>query len=125
MKLPPDVEREGLKAYEQAAAFERLRGWRLGLSYAVFTLIPLLNGVLMWKMGHATMAVLNVLAALFFVAGCWFHWRGLRVRYAKNLALLAELEGVYGDKLPWIEVERHFAAVEELRRELAREEEKF
>ena len=48
MPLSPDIEARGMKAYEQARAFERLRSWRLPLSYVVFALIPALSGAWMW-----------------------------------------------------------------------------
>ena len=121
MTPTPEIEEQGLKAYEQAGAFERLRGWRLPLSYVIFSLIPILNGMMMWKMGHHTMAMLNFLTALFFVAGSWFHWKRLCARYAKNLELLREMEAKYGDKLPWMEVEQHLAAMEQLTRDLEEE----
>jgi len=35
--------------------------------------------------------------------------------------LLAKLEATYGDALPWVQVENHFAALEELKREIAKE----
>ena len=48
--MTPQIETEGLRAYEQARAFERLRSWRLPLSYVVFPLIPMLIGIGMWQM---------------------------------------------------------------------------
>jgi len=121
MKVPPQVESEGLKAYEQAGAFERLRSWRLPLSYVILALIPMLSGFVIWRFGHPAMAALSFLAALFFALSTWFHWRNLKARYANNLAMLKKLEQKYGDKLPWIEMENHFAAMEQLKRDLAKE----
>ena len=40
-------------------------------------------------------------------------------QYAENRALLEKLESTYGDALPWVQVEQHFAALEELKREIA------
>jgi hypothetical protein len=37
--------------------------------------------------------------------------------------LLATLESEYGDDLPWIQVEKHFAELEKLKREMAAETE--
>jgi hypothetical protein len=42
-------------------------------------------------------------------------------RYTKNLRLLAEQEKVYGDQLPWVQVEKHLAALDRLKRELEQE----
>jgi len=121
MKLTPEIEAKGLKAYEQVRAFERLRSWRLPVSYAVFTLIPVLNGAGLWRLGYTTMAALNFLAVILFGAGAWFHWKRLGARYAKNLQVLEEMEAAYGDQLPWIQVENHFAALERLKQELEEE----
>ena len=124
MKPSPEIEIKGLKAYEQAGAFERLRTWRLPLSYAVFVLIPVVNGVLLLKYEHVAMAWGNFICAVLFSCFGWWHWLRLKARYAKNLQLLAELEHLYGEQLPWVQVEKHFAALEELQRELAEERER-
>ena len=121
MTLTPEIEAKGLKAYEQVCAFERLRSWRLPLTYAVFALIPALSGAVMWQYGQPTMAELNFLAAVLFAWAQWFHWKRLRANYVKNVQVLAKLEEAYGDQLPWIRVENHFAALERLKRDLAEE----
>lgn len=118
MKLTPEIEVKGLKAYEQVCAFERLRSWRLPLTYVVFPLIPLLTAEGLWRLGYSTMARLNFAAAVLFCVGGWVHWKRLNALYAKNLQVLAELEGVYGDQLPWVKVENHFAALARLKQEL-------
>ena len=108
-----------MKAYEQARAFERLRSWRLPLSFTVFALIPALSGAWLWSTGHMLLAGLNFFAA---VALAWlgrFQGKQLRARYANNLRLLAELKAEHGDQLPWIQVEKHFATLEQLKREIA------
>jgi len=105
-----------MKAYEQARAFERLRSWRLPLTYAVFALIPALSGAAMWWLGHSMMAWLNFLVAVVLAWLGRFQWKQLRARHARNLRLLAELKAEYGDQLPWIQVENHFAALELLQR---------
>ena len=117
MALTPEIEARGMKAYEQARAFERLRSWRLPLSYAVFALMPVLGGVAMWATRRPLLAGFNFLGALFLVGIEWSHWRKLRARHAGNVRLLAELKEQYGDELPWIQVENHFAALEKLKRE--------
>src|ERR1039458_6816557 len=119
MKLAPEDETRGMKAYEQARAFERLRSWRLPLTYIVFALVPALSGAWMWAIGHTMMAGLNFLAAVFLAWMGRSQWKQLRARHARNLRLLAELKAEYGDLLPWIAVENHFAALEQLKREIA------
>ena len=61
----------------------------------------------MWRLG-------------FFLA--WmgrFQWRQLQARYGRNLRLLAQLKaGAWGRRLPWIQVEKHFAELEKLKREM-------
>src|SRR5450755_1621386 len=116
MELTPDIEARGMKAYEQARAFERLRSWRLPLTFIVFALVPALSGALMWSLGHTTMAWLNFFVAVVLAWLGRFQWKQLRARHARNLRLLAELKAEYGDELPWIQVENHFAALELLRR---------
>jgi signal transduction histidine kinase len=119
MALTPDIEARGMKAYEQARAFERLRSWRLPLSFAVFALIPALSGAWMWAIGHTMMAWLNFVAAVVLAWLGRFQWKQLRARHARNLGLLAALKAEYGDQLPWIQVENHFAELEKLKREIA------
>jgi hypothetical protein len=119
MALTPETEASGMKAYEQARAFERLRSWRLPLSYTVFALIPALSGAGMWATGHTMLAGFNFLAAVVLAWIVWSHWKRLCARYAENLRLLAGLKAEYGDQLPWIAVENHFAKLEKLKRELA------
>ena len=121
MKLTPEIEVKGLKAYEQVCAFERLRTWRLPLSYVVFALIPLLNGEALWLLGHQSVAHLNFLLAILFTGGGWLHWKRLNARYQKNLQVLTEMESAYGDQLSWIKVENHFAALDRLKQEIADE----
>ena len=119
MSVPPDIEARGLTAYEQARAFERLRGWRLPVSYGVFVLLPVVLGIFAWIEGRTVMAVVNGLVALFLVVVSGLHCQRLKMRYGENLRLLAELEEKYGDQLPWVQVEKHFAALEELKREVS------
>lgn len=121
MKLSPETEARGMRAYEQTRAFERLRSWRLPLTFVMFALVPALSGALMWSSGHTTLAWLNFIAAILLAWMGRFQWKQLRARHARNLRLLAELKAEYGDQLPWIQVENHFAALEELKREIAEE----
>jgi type VI protein secretion system component VasK len=123
MKPSPEVETKGLRAYEQARAFERLRTWRLPLGYVVFVLVPALNGAVMWELGHRRLAALSFLALLVLALVSWLHWMWLRKGYAANLKLLAELEAAHGDQLPWRQVEKHLAELEQLKRDLAQERE--
>lgn len=119
MALNSEDEARGMKAYEQARAFERLRSWRLPLTYVVFALIPALSGAWMWALGHMILAGLNFLAAVLLAWMGRFQWRQLRARHARNLRLLAELKAEYGDELPWVRVENHFAELEKVKREIA------
>jgi hypothetical protein len=121
MKLTPQAESEGLRAYEQVRAFENLRSWRLPLSYLLFSLIPMATGIGLLKMGHTTMGEWHLAGALLFMAGSCFHWHWLLKRYARNLQLLAAQERLYGDQLPWVQVEKHLAALDRLKRDLERE----
>jgi signal transduction histidine kinase len=121
MALSPDIEARGMKAYEQARAFERLRTWRLPLTFIIFALIPALTGAYMWATGHQFMAWLNFIAAILLSWMGRFQWKQLVARHARNLRLLAELKAEHGDALPWIQVENHFAELERIKRELAEE----
>jgi hypothetical protein len=121
MKPTAEIEAKGTQAYEQARAFERLRTWRLPVTYIVFPILPLIIGVVVLEMGHETMAMLQFGVAILFAIGAWFQWRRLLTRYARNVELLAELEREYGDQLPWIQVENYFAELEDLRREMEEE----
>ncbi len=118
MALQPDDEARGLKAYEQARAFERLRSWRLPLSFIVCAVAPALTGIWMWALGHMILAGLNAAIAVFLAWIGRFQWKQLRARYARNLRLLAQMKAEHGDALPWIQVENHFAELEKLKREI-------
>jgi Flp pilus assembly protein TadB len=122
MSLRPEDEAAGLKAYEQARAFERLRTWRLPVSFAVCALVPALSGVWMAVLGHVILTVLNFAIALFLAWVGWFQWMRLRARYARNLRMLSQLYAEHGNALPWVQVENHLAEMEKLKRELAEEE---
>jgi len=121
MKLPPQLENEGLRAYEQVRAFEGLQRRRLPLIYCGVTLLFAISGgaLLWWDRPEVAMMCLwmAILYPLLFV----FNWRRLRARDGKNRRLLAELEAQYGEQLPWLQVERHFAALDQLQWDLAEE----
>jgi hypothetical protein len=117
MAPTPEIEAKGMKAYEQARAFERLRSWRLPLAYAVFALVPALSGLGLWAMGHTPLAGFGFLATAVLAGIEWSHWKTLRSNHARNLRLLAELKADYGDELPWVQVENHFAALEKLKQD--------
>jgi len=118
MPLRPEDEARGLKAYEQARAFERLRSWRLPVTFAVFALIPAASGVWMWTLGHTILAGFNLATAVFLAWMGRFQWKQLRARYARNMRLLDQMKAEHGDQLPWIQVEKHFAELEKLKREM-------
>ena len=119
MALSPDTEARGMKAYEQACAFERLRSWRLPLNLVVFALVLAVSGAWMRATGHTTMAALDFFAAVLLAWMGWSQWKRFRARHARNLRLLEELKAEYGDELPWIQVENHFTELERLKREMA------
>jgi hypothetical protein len=119
-KIPPQIEARGLLAYEQARAFESLERKRplLFFIYGVLALFCLGTGGEAMTLHRYFGAALALASGLFVALTPWLHWRGLRARYAVNLALLAGLKREYGEVLPWLEMERHFAALEKLQQEL-------
>ena len=119
MKPTPDMEARGMKAYEQTRAFERLRSWRLPLTFTICAVIPALSGAWMWALGHTILAWVNFAVAVVLAWLARFQWKQLVRRHARNLRLLADMKAEYGDQLPWVQVENHFAALEALQRELA------
>jgi hypothetical protein len=121
MEMKPTLEQEakGMKAYEQARAFERLRSWRLPVTFCFFPLLAAGSGAMLWSYGQATLAWLNFIAAIGLAWMARFQWKQLVARHANNLRLLANLRKEYGEELPWVQVENHFAALAELRREIA------
>jgi hypothetical protein len=121
MKPEPEIEMRGLKAYEQVRAFERLRTWRLPVIYAAAPIVPAGFGVAMLRMGHPGWFAVGAGAAMFVAIRVWLEWKRLHRLYGENLTLLAKLEAAYGDALPWVQVENHFAALEEIQREVAEE----
>jgi len=121
MALPPEIETKGLKAYEQARAFERLRTWRLPVTYCVFVLLPVVMGFAAMAMRHFGIGAAQFGAAILIAVGVWVQWLRLERRYAQNVAVVAELEKTYGDQLPWVQMNQHFAELEKLREELAQE----
>jgi hypothetical protein len=120
-KPTADVESKGLKAYEQVRAFERLRTWRLPLVYAVAPIVPAVLGVAAWRLGYPALFAAGAAFSVFMAVRVWLEWKRLHRDYEENLVLLAKLEATYGDALPWVQVEKHFAALEELQREIAEE----
>src|SRR5882757_256791 len=125
MKPTAEIEAKGLKAYEQALAFERLRTWRLQVALTIFPLIPLLVGAWLWHQGHEGWAWANFIATALLAYKGRCQWRFLAAQYADNRRLLRELESDYGDQLSWVQVENHFAALEEIKREVAGERTDF
>jgi hypothetical protein len=118
-KPTPEVEAKGLKAYEQARAFERMRTWRLPVTYAAAPVLPTLLGLALWGRGYPALFAAALCFSVFLVVRVLMEWRRLKQQYADNLTLLSRLETKYGDALPWVQVENHFAALEELKREIA------
>jgi len=121
MKLTPEIEAKGLKAYEQVCAFEALRRRKLPWIYTGFSLLLAALGVLMLRHDQLKLAEAFLLGAVLFAWGSGWSWRKLMARYAVNVQVVNELEKTYGDQLQWVKVEKHFAALAKLQRELAME----
>ena len=104
------------------AAFEALQERHLPWIYAGFALAMGVMGGKIFLLGHETMAAFLVMGGILF--GFWTHrhWQDQKRRYAENVKLLTDLEGTYGDDLPWIQVEKHFEALAKLEEELAEED---
>lgn len=124
MKAPPQIEAQGLRAYDQVCAFERLQGRRLPVIYCGITLLIVICGFALMIIDLPVWALICLVLAIFFSVMAWFNWRKLKRGYAKNLAFLAELESTYGDELPWLEVEKHLAALEQLKSNLEEEKQR-
>jgi ABC-type bacteriocin/lantibiotic exporter with double-glycine peptidase domain len=124
MKPPPQVETEGLRAYEQARAFEGLQRRRLPLLYCAMTLLFVISGGAMLAWDRPYGAIMALVMAVVYPVLALFNWRRLRKRHEKNQHLLADLEARYGEQLPWLQVERHLAALQQLQDELAQEKRK-
>ena len=118
-KPTAEIEARGLKAYEQARAYERLRAWRLPVTYALPPVGLVALALAAWWRGEPWLTAVSLGMALFVSVRLGMERKRLRQLYADNLALLAKLETAYGDALPWVQVENHFAALEELKREIA------
>jgi hypothetical protein len=121
--MTPEIREQGLHAYEQARAFEQLRRRRVPLIYALVPLLFILFGLLAEKLNRGPLAEDCFASAALIGICAWWNWQRLRALYARNLALLANLESQHGESLPWLEVERHFAALDKLNAELAKETE--
>ncbi len=114
-----EIEARGLKAYEQARAFERLRTWRLPLVYGGAAAVPLFLAYAAWRSGDTGIAGMGIGFSVFVFFLVVMQWRRLLRQHAENRALLEKLEATYGNALSWVQVEQHFAALEELKREVA------
>jgi ABC-type bacteriocin/lantibiotic exporter with double-glycine peptidase domain len=124
MKAPPQVEAEGLRIYDKICAFERLRRRRLPAIYCGITLLIVMSGFALMFIDRPLWALTCLVLAIFFSGMAWLNWRKLTQGYGKNLDILTELENTYGEDLPWIQVEKHLAALEQLKSNLE-EEKKF
>jgi hypothetical protein len=119
VKPPAEIVEEGLRAYEQAGAFERLRRRHaLVFFYSLSPLGLLVLGWVVGDLGHAALAYACLAGAILSALVMGWNWRRLA---ARHLALLDRLEKKYGDDLPWLEVERHMAALERVVSDLERE----
>src|ERR1700733_12829403 len=95
-KPTTEIEAQGLKAYEQARAFERIRAWRLPVTYSVPSVLLMLLGVAAWMTHHLFLSAAAFGLAPLVAVRMWFEWRRLLRLYGKNLALLTRLESAYG-----------------------------
>jgi hypothetical protein len=120
-KPSAEIEAAGLLAYEQAGAFETVHRRRLPLLYSVVTLLYMAGAIALLRLGHRNAAHFCLGMGIFLPLFFWWTWRRQESRYHANLRLLADLEKEYGEALSWIQVERHFEALEKLQRELALE----
>jgi hypothetical protein len=119
--LPPEVEKEGWRAYEQARAFEHLRRKRVPEIYAVFFVLLTIATFLVALYHPRSMMALGAFAVMVILCVLgWQKWLSLRMRHTVNLHLLEDWKARYGPDLPWLEVERHMVAVAELQAELKR-----
>jgi hypothetical protein len=121
-KLPTEIEKEGWTAYEQARAFENLRRKRVPEIYAcIFVIVTVATFVIAVTHPRSLMAVGGFGGAVIYAAVGWLKWSALQVRHTHNVRRLEELQKQYGMNVPWLEVERHLAALAELQGELGRD----
>ena len=122
MKPSAEICEQGLRAYEQVGAFERMRPQR-GL-VASCILAPAVFIALAWaavKYHHVYLGVGCIADAFIVAALSLWQWHRLRTRHERNIALLASLERQFGPDLPWLEVERHMAALKRIVADIDRE----
>lgn len=117
MKPTPEIEAQGLKAYEKVAAFEQLRRRRLPLFYAGMATIWIIGGLWAFGIAHSLYTASILAAGILFIVGTRVHWLRLKDDYQRNLTLVNELERTYGEALSWVQVEKHFAELEKIQRE--------
>jgi len=117
-----DEEREaGLLAYEQTLAFAALRRKKLPWVYVLSPIVLAAAGGAALMGGFLSLAATCWASAVLFAIFAAWNWRRLRALDGRNRALLARLQAQYGDDLPWLQVERHLAALEKLKAEVAAE----
>ena len=118
--MPVEDEAAGLRAYEQARAFESFR--KNGFSrVTISAFIEVVVGLVALATHHFGLTGLCFMAAAASGTLAWRHDQWLQERHAKNLRLLTKLEARYGTEVPWLKVERHLEALAQLERELAAE----
>ena len=66
-----EVEEKGLKAYEQARAYERLRTWRLPITYAIPPVGLAALGVEAWVLHRPWLCAVAISLALFVAVRLW------------------------------------------------------
>jgi len=87
-KPTPEIEAQGLKAYEQARAFERIRVWRLPVTYAAPPVALAVLGAAAWMTHHPMLSAAAFGLAPLVMVRMWFEWKRLLRLYGENLALL-------------------------------------
>jgi hypothetical protein len=117
MKPTPEIEAQGLRAYEKVSAFEQLQRRRLPLFYAIMATVWIIGGLWAFGIAHSTYTASILVAGILFTVGTRVHWLRLRDDYERNLTLVNELERTYGEALSWVQVEKHFAELEKIQQE--------
>ena len=97
--IPPKVEAEGLRAYEQVRAFDAIRGRRLPLIYTALSVMLFLASGALIERDQLLPGTGVLLVAILASTVALFHWKRLEARHRTNLEFLASLEMRYGDKL--------------------------
>ncbi len=118
-KPTAEVAERGLRAYEQARAFERMRTWRLPVVYGAATVVPLMLAYSAWRSGQIAIANMGVDFAS--SSSCsWCSSGGACCGSTRRTSRCSpSWKPSSATRCPGVQVEEHFAALEELKREIA------